>query len=376
MAKQLQHLVFKLMVSGLILAVILVTKTTAKGDNNNPDNSQKLFKHTSYVMGSLMDISVYAEDGKIVNNAIEKAFNEAERLDRLMSNYKNDSELSRVNRNAISKHITCDNELLYIIEESLRYSRITEGAFDITVFPLVNVWGFFRNFNGNITGNIPALKELQAILPAVSYKNILINSDKTSGEDKSTIFFKNRDTQIDLGAIGKGYAVDMVSKILQSEGITSALVNFAGNICAFGSPPGRNKWAIGIKDPTNINSIIGSFQIKDKSVSTSGDYEKFFVKDGKRYAHIIDPVTGRPVSGVLSVTILANTAMEADALSTGIFVMGQDKGFRLLKNLENVEGIMIFEDEESNIALKKSRGFTKTLELNNIDAKWRIFESD
>ena len=348
----------------------LSCKVTANEiDKSKKDiHNLKLFKKTGFMMGSLIDISLYAENEKKSNKIIELAFEEVRRLDHLMSNYKKDSELSRINREAVRQATICDDELLYIIKQSSHYSKITKGAFDITVYPIVNLWGFFGDYDGNIAGYIPEENELQAILPAVSYKNIEIKDISKKNDTGSTIFFKNSKTQIDLGAIGKGYAVDKVIEILKSKGIKSALVNFAGNIFALGSPQGREKWNIGLKDPINTNNIIGSFGISNKAVATSGDYERFFVNDNKKYSHIIDPRNGKPVSYILSVTILSNSASMADALSTGIFVLGKNEGFELLQELNDVEGIIIFEGKESRVNVKISKGFEKILEVKREDS--------
>lgn len=333
-------------------------------DKESPAGNLKLYTKSGFIMGSLMNISIYERDEKKVNSIVKMAFDEVKRLDRLMSNYKDDSELSRINREAAKGRTVCDGELLYIIGQSLYYSKITDGAFDITVYPTVNLWGFYGDNDGNIVGHIPDEKELQDLLPAVSYKNIAIDNIDAANGAHGTIFFKNSKTRIDLGAIGKGYAVDKVVEIFKREGIKSALVNFAGNIYAFGSPPGRKEWIIGLKDPTDTANIIGSFRIKDRAVATSGDYERFFVSGDKRYTHIIDPRNGRPVIGILSVTIISDTATMADALSTGVFVLGPSEGLKLIENIDGVEGIIIFESGKSNIDVKMSDGFKEVFEAS------------
>jgi FAD:protein FMN transferase len=335
----------------------------------------KLFKKAMLSMGTVFEVSAYASD----ENRIEKAFNdvlkEVNRLDYLMSNYKEDSELSKLNKSAASEPVYCDNELAYIIEQSLRYSDITDGAFDITIGPLMKKWGFFRG-----QGKIPGKEELETALESVSYKNIIIEEEikKSLFRDPSivkTISFKNPDTQIDLGGIGKGYAVDAATKVLKANGIRSALINFAGNIYAYGTTPGRKSWVIGLQHPRKSEGILGSFEIKDKAVSTSGDYEKFFIIDGKRYSHIIDPRTGNPVKDIVSVTIVADNATRADALSTGVFVLGLDKGMELIENLPDVEGIIIYERNNSDLKIQTSSGL-KGFFKDNIKDSLKVPESD
>ncbi|MEE9604920.1 MAG: FAD:protein FMN transferase [Candidatus Scalindua sp.] len=334
-----------------------------------------LFKKAILSMGTVFEVSAYASD----KNRVEKAFNdvlkEVNRLDLLMSNYKEESELSKVNKNAASEPTYCDNELAYIIEQSLQYSDITDGAFDITIGPLMKKWGFFKG-----QGKIPAKEDLESVLESVSYKNIIIEEKikKSLFRDPSivkTVSFKNPDTQIDLGGIGKGYAVDMATRILKGNMIRSALINFAGNIYAYGTPPGKESWVIGLQHPRKSEGLLSSFEIKDKAVSTSGDYEKFFTIDGKRYSHIIDPRTGNPVKGIVSVTIIADNATRADALSTGVFVLGLDKGMELIETLPDVEGVIIYEDNNSDLKINTSSGL-KGLFEDDTKESWKIPESD
>jgi thiamine biosynthesis lipoprotein ApbE len=334
-----------------------------------------LFKKAILSMGTVFEVSAYASD----KNRVEKAFNdvlkEVNRLDLLMSNYKEESELSKVNKNAASEPTYCDNELAYIIEQSLQHSDITDGAFDITIGPLMKKWGFFKG-----QGEIPAKEDLESVLESVSYKNIIIEEKikKSLFRDPSivkTIFFKNPDTQIDLGGIGKGYAVDMATRILKGNRIRSALINFAGNIYAYGTPPGKESWVIGLQHPRKSEGLLSSFEIKDKAVSTSGDYEKFFTIDGKRYSHIIDPRTGNPVKDIVSVTIIADNATRADALSTGVFVLGLDKGMELIETLPDVEGVIIYEDNNSDLKIKTSSGLKGLFEGNTKESR-EVPESD
>ena len=325
-----------------------------------------LFKKAALSMGTVFEITAYVSDKYKADKAFNDVFKEINRLDYLMSNYKEESELSKVNKYAASEPTDCDNELAYVIEQSLRYSDITDGAFDITVGPLMKKWGFFKE-----QGKIPGKEELESVLKSVSYKNIIIEEKikKSLFRDPGvakTVSFRNSGTQIDLGGIGKGYAVDMAIRVLQGNRIHSALINFAGNIYAYGTPPGKDSWVIGLQHPRKSERLLGSFEIKDKAVSTSGDYEKFFTIDGERYSHIIDPRTGYPVKGIVSVTIVTDNATRADALSTGVFVLGLDKGMDLIEKMQDVEGIIIYENADSKLSTKTSSG-TQALFKRNIE---------
>jgi thiamine biosynthesis lipoprotein ApbE len=336
------------------------------GDTSGTGQKQelKLFKKAALSMGTLFEITAYVSDKYKAEKAFSDVFKELNRLDYLMSNYKDDSELSKINKNAASEPTDCDKELAYILEQSLQYSDITDGAFDITIGPLMKKWGFFKK-----QGQIPDKGEIESILQSVSYKNINIEETVKKSLLKNpatakTVFFKNTGTEIDLGGIGKGYAVDKATRVLKQNGINAALINFAGNIYTYGTPPGKNSWVIGLQHPRRSEGLLGTFEIKNKAVSTSGDYEKFFTINGKRYSHIIDPRTGNPVKGIVSVTIVTDSATRADALSTGVFVLGLEKGMNLVEKLSDVEGIIIYEDSDSKLFTKTSSGMQALFKRN------------
>ena len=344
----------------------IVALEKVKFGGEGQERELTLFKKAALSMGTVFEITAYVSDKYKADKAFNDVFKEINRLDYLMSNYKEESELSKVNKYAASEPTDCDNELAYVIEQSLRYSDITDGAFDITVGPLMKKWGFFKE-----QGKIPGKEELESVLKSVSYKNIIIEEKikKSLFRDPGvakTVSFRNSGTQIDLGGIGKGYAVDMAIRVLQGNRIHSALINFAGNIYAYGTPPGKDSWVIGLQHPRKSERLLGSFEIKDKAVSTSGDYEKFFTIDGERYSHIIDPRTGYPVKGIVSVTIVTDNATRADALSTGVFVLGLDKGMDLIEKMQDVEGIIIYENADSKLSTKTSSG-TQALFKRNIE---------
>lgn len=312
---------------------------------------QELLKETRLIMGTYADISVYSSEKEDAHRAIDEAFEEMNRLDELMSNYKSSSELSRINRDAPQAPTRCDPVLLSVIEDSVRYSNLTNGAFDITVEPLVERWGFYT---GKV--RVPDVDEIQSILPAVSYRNI----DIQGRGDSMLISFRHPDTKIDLGGIGKGFAVDKAVEVLKRRGITSALVNLGGNIYALGHPPGSSTWKVGVQHPRQREFLLGYLELENKGVATSGDYERFFTIDGERYSHIIDPRTGMPAKGLISVTVTADSATEADALSTGAFILGLKRGMELLENREGVGGIFAYEDSGGEISFELTKYIKKS----------------
>jgi len=319
----------------------------------------KLIKETRMIMGTFAEVSIYSNDEKTAGKAIEESLNEMERMDRIMSNYKNDSELSRLNKKAVKSPVPCKGELLEVIEQSQYYSELSGGAFDITVSPIVALWGFFRE-----KGHVPPDKEIEKVLPAVSYKNIVINKSNDP-KKPATIFLKNTQTQIDLGAIGKGYAVDKALEIIRKYGINNGCINLGGNIYVLGTPPGKNAWKIGVQHPRNANEILGYLELKNEATATSGDYERFFEYNGKRYSHIINPQTGKPVSGTLATTIVAPTGTEVDALSTIVFVLGHKKGMELIRKIPNADAMIAYEEKDGKIAIDMTDGFRdKFKEIN------------
>ena len=344
-------------------------------DGTGQKQELKLFKKASLSMGTVFETTIYAPDKYVAEKTFNDVFQEINRLDYLMSNYKKGSVLSQLNKNASSEPTVCNKELANVIEQSLQYSEITDGTFDITIGPLMKKWGFFKK-----QGRVPGKEELESVLESVSYKNITVEEKAKKSLAKNpitlkTVYFKNTGTQIDLGGIGKGYAVDRAVTVLKQNGISSALINFAGNIYTFGTPPGKDSWVIGLQHPRNSEGLLGTFEIKDKAVSTSGDYEKFFTIEGKRYSHIIDPRTGHPVKGIVSVTIVTGNATRADALSTGVFVLGLEKGMNLIEQLQDVEGIIVYEDADSRLSTKTSSGM-QTLFKNNTEGSQKEIEPD
>lgn len=359
-----------------------VQKTTRNQEQNKKTDSNpkelssdiKLLKQTRLIMGTFAEVSVYSSDEKTAGKAIEEALDEMERMDRIMSNYKNDSELSQLNKKAVKSPVPCHKELLDVIEQSQYYSELSNGAFDVTISPIVALWGFF-----NEKGHIPPDKEIERLLPAVSYKNIVINKNNDP-KKPSTVFLKNAKTQIDLGAIGKGYAVDKALEIIKKFSISNACINLGGNIYVLGTPTGKNEWKIGIQHPRDKDEILGYLELEDEPTATSGDYERFFEFNGKRYSHIIDPRTGRPVNGTIAVTIVAPTGTLVDALSTSVFVLGPEKGLKLIKNIPDVNAMIAYEGKNGKLMIDMTRGFADKFKKTNVEGednvRWHVVASN
>ncbi len=264
-------------------------------------------------MGSTYALVIYDEDRNRMETAADMAFDEVRRLDGLLSNYKPDSAWSQVNRYAAERPVEVPEELFNLLSACVSYSRQSEGAFDITVGPLMKVWGFYKG-----TGHLPARGEVKKAMASVGYKNLILDA-KTR-----TVRFAKPGVEMDPGGIGKGYAVDRMVAVLREQKIRIALVSASGSsIYALGSPPGEPGWKVSIRDPRDEAKTVQDVVLKDESMSTSGSYEKFFEADGKVYAHIMDPRTGFPAPGMLSVSIITPRTIDSEAWCKPFFINGR-----------------------------------------------------
>lgn len=292
-------------------------------------------KETRVLMDTFCEISCYSNDRDKAVAAMDAAFREMQRIESVFSKFDENSAVSRINRLAGEEKVNVSKEVFNLTEDSIYYSQISRGAFDITVAPLMDIWGFVRRHKA-----IPNKEAIDNALRSVGYKDIELDSKESS------IRFLNKGTKIDFGGIAKGYAVDRAKDVLVSHGIKDGLINLGGNMFALGSAYGKESWTIGVQDPRNKGKLLKSFELNDRAISTSGNYERFFEIGGKRYSHIINPVTGEPCQGIISVTVVADSAEKADALSTAIFVMGAEKGLELAVAVKDIKVLILKEDGE------------------------------
>ncbi len=279
------------------------------------------------IMGTRIVVELWADDKAAGNRAIDAVIAEMERIDREMSTYKSDSEVSRVNAAAAKDPVKISAELFDLLSTSLEYSRLTNGAFDITYASV----GFMYDFRAH---QKPTEEQIQTALPAVNYRHVLLDAKER------TVRFTQAGVRIDLGGIGKGHAVDRGIAILKSLGVTHALVTAGGDSRILGDRFGT-PWIIGIRHPDDKSKVIAKIPLDDTAISTSGDYERYFDENGKRYHHIIDPRTGHSASKVRSATILAGTATRTDGLSKTAFVLGPDEAMKLYNRLGDVDAILV-----------------------------------
>jgi thiamine biosynthesis lipoprotein len=308
--------------------------------------SQVTFKKTASLLGSPFDITVVAKDSIQANAYTNEAIDEVKRIENLISDWIPTTQISSVNTNAGIKPIKVDVEVYDLVERALKISKLTNGAFDISYASMDRIW----KFDGSMK-KMPSKEEIKKSVEKVGYHNVILNSKDT------TIFLKNKGMKIGLGGIGQGYIADKIKELLKSKGCESGLVNVSGDISTWGKQIDGNPWTIGIINPMNKNKVFATFPLEDTAVETSGSYEKYVTFDGKRYSHIIDPRTGYPASGIVSISVFAKQTEMADALATGIFVMGVEVGLNFVNQIKGLECIIVDDTggihTSENIDLKK-----------------------
>lgn len=301
----------------VILIMILVHKTSYA----------EWYKADRAIMGTAIHVELWHTDKIIAEKNIQRVFTEMVRIDSLMSPFKKDSELSLINQQAALHPLKISSEIFNLIQHSLKISTLSKGAFDITFASV----GRFYDYRKKIK---PTENELSVNLKKINYKNIKLNN-----KDK-TIFFTEEGTKIDLGGIAKGHAVDNAIKILQQHGVTQAMVSAGGDTRIIGDKSGR-PWYVGIRHPRDKSKSAVVLPLSQTAISTSGDYERYFIKDNVRHHHIIKPSTGSSARELRSVSILGADSTTIDALSTAVFILGLKEGMKLISSLPNTEAIVI-----------------------------------
>ncbi|WP_218598334.1 FAD:protein FMN transferase [Polaribacter sp. NJDZ03] len=303
--------------------------------------AQQSYKRTLKLMGSRFDITVVANDFTTANKYIDTSIAEITRIEKLISSWDPNSQTSEINRNAGIQPVKVDSELFQLIERAIGISKLTDGAFDISYASMDKIW----KFDGSMTV-MPSKEEIKASVQKVSYHNIIL--DKKNG----TVFLKLTGMKIGFGAIGKGYTADKAKTLLISKGVTSGIINASGDMNTWGKQPNDSDWKVAITNPMDKNKVFALLPITNGAVVTSGNYEKYVNFKGKRYTHIIDPRTGYPSTGIISVTVFAPKAELADALATSVFVMGKETGLDRINQLPKIECIII--DDKGNITKSKN----------------------
>lgn len=342
----------------LILVFILGTLMFA-GCNKEPEpnttnnSSSEPLSKTELVIGTVCTIKIYDKKDSAI---LDEAFAKLSQLEDILSINKENTELDEVNENAGIKPIKVSADTMTVVKEGLEFSKLSKGALDITVGPLVKLWGI-----GTDNHRLPSEEEINEAKALVNYENVEID------ENNNTIYLKEKGMIIDLGAIAKGYAADEVVKILKANGVSSAIVDLGGNIFTVGEKIDGSPWKVGVQNPEEArNDTIGFVSVKNKSIVTSGVYERYFTENGKNYHHILNPETGYPYENdILGVSIISDISIDGDSLSTTLFALGVEEGLKLINSLDGVDAIFITKDH----SLYLSEHFKDTFTLTNNDFK-------
>jgi thiamine biosynthesis lipoprotein len=321
--------------------------------------SARVVSYVGTAMGTRTRIAIVTADSAA--SAAEAARGQAvfARLDSLMTNWTESSEVARINREAGHHPTVIDPEVARVIQTSLDVWRQSEGANDITVEPLVRAWGFL--------GGRPHVPSDS--VAAVAFQRVGAARLRFDPATR-TLGFTRPDVRIDLGGIAKGYAVDRVAATLRESGVTQALVDISGNMMALGAPPGSDSWRIGVRDPRDRLPYFARVQLSGRAISTSGKYEQFVAADGKSYGHIMDPRTGRPADGLISVTVVAGTAMDCDAWDTPLFVLGLSDAMRIAREREDISVILVAPSESGRDQVWVEKSLRADFELIPEASPW------
>ena len=287
-------------------------------------------KREESIMGTAISVELWSDDELAGNAAIDAVMEEMHRIDRVMSPHKADSELSIINRDAAAGPVLISSEMFHLLARAAHFSQLSDGAFDITYAAVGRLFDYRLRTRPNAV-------ELAKARLAVGYRHVQLDAQNL------TVQFSRSDVCIDLGGFAKGHAVDNATKILRQLGIAHANVSAGGDSRVIGDRRGR-PWMIGVRDPRTYNGVIAALPLEDTSISTSGDYERYFIEDGTRFHHLIDPATGRSPNTVRSVTILAEDGLTTEAFSKIVFVLGLKKGMQLIAAQQGIDAVVVDTD--------------------------------
>lgn len=298
--------------------------------NSISAQTELVFSRQVTLMGSVFNITIVHQDSVKANANIDQCIAEIERIENLISEWRPQTQISEVNRNAGIKPVKVDQEVFDLTKRAIDYSKMSNGAFDVSIIAMDKVW----KFDGSMT-EMPTQEEIKNSVRHVGYQNIVLD------HENSTIFLAEKAMKIGFGSIGKGYAADKGRELMQNIGVKSGIVDASGDIATWGTKPNGKAWYIGIRNPFKKHKIAKILKLKNSSVATSGSYEKFVEINAIRYSHIINPKTGMPATGLTSVTIYGPSTEFANALSTSIMVLGEKEGKKLAKRYPNYQFLFI-----------------------------------
>ncbi|MEN9980821.1 MAG: hypothetical protein RL542_608 [Bacteroidota bacterium] len=311
---------------------------------------QIIHKRKLILLTSPFEMTVVSKDTVEANQYIDLAIAEVKRVENLVSDWKPETQISHVNQNAGIQPVKVDDEVFQLVKRSIKISKLTDGAFDISYASMDKIW----KFDGSMK-EMPTAEAIKKSVEKVGFQKIILD------EKEKTIFLRDKGMKLGLGGIAQSFIADNIRDLLKSKGCTSGIANVSGDIAAWGKQPDGKPWTIGIINPMNKNKIFATFPLVDSSVETSGTYEKYVVFDGIQYSHIINPKTGYPAQGIVSVTVFAKQTEIADGLAKGVFLFGVEAGLNLVNQLKGIECIIV----DSKGKIYSSKGIDiKKMSLN------------
>jgi len=297
---------------------------------------QQVFKQAMKLMGNHFELSVVSDDRAWADRCIGAGVREIQRIEMLLTTYNEGSETSLINAHAGIAPVKVSRETFDLIQRSIRISRVTQGAFDITYGSVdKRLWNFDVTLD-----RLPDAETARQMVRLIDYRNIVLDANNT------TVLLKEKGMRINFGGIGKGYAAERAKAVMQGMGVVSGVVNASGDLAAWGYQPGGKPWTIGIVNPNAAGQIFSCLNVTNMAVATSGNYEKYILIGGKRYSHTINPRTGLPVTGIKSVTILCPNAEIADAMATPVMIMGVGAGLDMINQMKDIEAILIDDNDK------------------------------
>ncbi|MDF9406870.1 FAD:protein FMN transferase [Pelotomaculum isophthalicicum JI] len=302
----------------------------------------KEFTDEKFIMDTLIQVTLYSDDEQRGKEALDKTFAEFEKINNLTDRFPKEgknasasSDVIKINENAGIKPVQVSADTLNIVQRSLYYAQLSGGSFDITVGPIMDLWGFGKNVQ-----RVPSDEQIKKALSLVDYRKVMV--DPNNG----TVYLQKPGMSLDFGGVAKGYATEEAAKILRESGIEHAIINAGGNVYALGTRPDGTPWRVGVRDPRDEDGLIAVLSVKDTSVVTSGDYERYFEEGGVRYSHLIDPSTGKQARDLMQTTVVAESSTDADIINKPLFVLGPQRGMSLAKSLQGIGAIFVGADKQ------------------------------
>ena len=341
----------KKIVKYITVSLLLILLSSLIGGCSKNNKSSDPITNSEILMGTVVTVTLYDSIDKSI---LTKVFDKVKDLESILSINENGTLVDKINENAGISPVKVDDDTFTIIKKGIEYSNLTNGLFDISIGPLVKLWSI-----GLPEAKVPTLEEINEKLPLINYNDIEIN------EDEKTVFLKRKGMMIDLGGIAKGYTADIISNILTEEGVKSAIINLGGNVYTHGTKVNGTNWNIGIQNPfSDRGDIVGTISISNKSIVTSGIYERYIDQDGVKYHHILNPKTGYPYDNeIAGITIISDNSVDGDALSTSVFAMGLDNGLEFINTLNGIDAIFVTKNNKVYI----TDGIKDIFKLSNSD---------